>query len=65
MYIHDRNVIPMPIFVGTLCNCVNLVYIYIYIYCVCGIVLLICICSIARTGCYAGADGPNATILDG
>ena len=30
---------------------------------VCSIVVLICVCGIARTGCYTGTNGPNATSL--
>ena len=29
-----------------------------------GIVVLSCVCRIARTGCWIGPNGPNATILE-
>ena len=52
-----RSVSPFPlslfcIFVGTLYNCINLLFV------------LNCVCSIARTGCWIDPNGPNATSLE-
>ena len=62
MYIHGINLFLMLLhicrFVTALILCLLM-----HIISVRSIAILICVCSIARSGCYTGPNGPNATIL--
>ena len=64
MYAHERNLILMFLHICRNCETALINSLIVLTIIVRGIVVFICVCSIARTGCYIGPNGPNATILE-
>ena len=64
MYAHERNIILMFLHICGNCETALINCLIVLIIFVRGIVVFICVYSIARTGCYIAANGPNATILE-